>query len=346
MDSNHDLTSKRRITLFAHWDPDNKVDPYVIHYLGELSKISDISFYSDCDLPQEELDKISSLCRFRGAENHKAYDFGSYQKAHDLAKSSLEEYDELILTNDSCYGPFSPLNELFDRMDSDDFDYWGLTESLSADFGNIKHLQSYFIVMKKAVFQSAAFISFMEGVKVEADKKDVILKYEVGLSSLLQKEGFRRNALIHYDGRNISYDGSALSMVGNGELPLIKREMLAKNPCCVPRMLKRVSSITHSANRELMRLMIEHLNRFTKGDYGCAWNLFPLPGFTLLHKKFLQAKQRFKTNCHEFRLTVFGIRLVKCRFYPEKLPHQMILEQVLTSPEDKENHLCNPNEPF
>lgn len=38
----------------------------------------------------------------------------------------LTEYDELILANDSFYGPFEDIRKIFAEMESRDLDFWGL----------------------------------------------------------------------------------------------------------------------------------------------------------------------------------------------------------------------------
>ena len=328
------LSGRRRITLFAHWDPECIVDPYVVHYLEELRKISDIAFYSDCDLPQTELAKIESLCRVVGAGRHKAYDFGSYQKAYQKVESFLVNYDELILANDSCYGPFSPLEELFEKMESDEFDYWGLTEHASSSFGGSQHLQSYFVVMKKAVFQSDCFKSFIAGVKPEADKREVIIKYDVGLSKLLEAEGFKRGSLVAYDCGNVSYDGGALLLVKDGVFPFIKREMLTENPCCVARILRPIKKIAGSSNRDVVKLMLNHLNRFTNGSYGWGWSLLPTATFTIIHRSFFRIKTSYRDGQHRVRLMVFGIRLLWINLPTKRLSHEEIMQECLKLPSD------------
>jgi lipopolysaccharide biosynthesis protein len=48
----------KRIIIFAHFDKQNIIDPYVIDYLKELKKYSEIIFVSDGDLAKSEIYKI------------------------------------------------------------------------------------------------------------------------------------------------------------------------------------------------------------------------------------------------------------------------------------------------
>ncbi len=108
----------------------------------------------------------------------------------------LDEAEELILANDSCYAPIYPFEQMFDKMSETNSDFWGITQN---QFGimkvnnkyksaNISHLQSYFLVLKKEVFNSSCFINFMNGIQKEANKQDIIIKYEIGLTQELEKE--------------------------------------------------------------------------------------------------------------------------------------------------------------
>ena len=150
----------KRIAIFAHWDPDDQIDDYVIYYLNELKKVADILFVSDCHVHHDELKKIEPLVIKSIAKKHGEYDFGSYKRGFLAAKEILNDYDELIFANDSCYGPFYPFEDIWKEMDSKMCDYWGLFKHSDPKM-NAWHIQSYFIVFKKQVFSSDAFFEFM-----------------------------------------------------------------------------------------------------------------------------------------------------------------------------------------
>ena len=85
-------------------------------------------FLSDCDVDNKELEKIQKYCRFIKANKHGEYDFGSYKRGYILAKENniLEQADELIFANDSCYGPLYDLGKVFEKMETQDIDFWGM----------------------------------------------------------------------------------------------------------------------------------------------------------------------------------------------------------------------------
>lgn len=186
--------AKKYICSFAHFDCDNLIDDYVLHYLKGLKEISpEIVFSSDCNLAETEIQKLSGLTIHNIYQQHGEYDFGSHKRSLQFLKDVLKNCDYLILANDSCYGPLKPLPEIFEKMAQKNLDFWGMTtnkESYAA------HIQSYFLVFSKKVFLSEEFTNFYASIAQQKIKTDVVEKYEVGLTQLLTKSGFKGGAFI------------------------------------------------------------------------------------------------------------------------------------------------------
>ena len=201
------------IAIFAHYDKDNLIDDYVVYYLEQLKKIcKNIIFVSDCNLSREQISKIENIVTYSITQKHGEYDFGSYKRGFKLAKQKnlLEQADNLILCNDSCYGPFYPFEEIFKTMDSKNCDFWGITQNINrinkTDYpcneANNQHIQSYFMVLKKQVFKSLIFEDFIEAIVAQPDKKTIIVKYEIGLTAQLCQAGFKFDTIFY---NNIIY---------------------------------------------------------------------------------------------------------------------------------------------
>lgn len=188
----------KRLCIFAHWDRDNIIDDYVIYYLKALKEVCEtIIFVSDCNLKASETDKLDNIADFVMAQKHGEYDFGSYKRGFLLAKENGLQFDELLLVNDSCYGPFYPLKPVFDKMDKKKCDFWGMTQNSygikmtpkGVDFCDKPHVQSYFILLRQPTF--VTFEDFIQTVKPEKIKEDVVINYEIGLTNLLRNKGFK-----------------------------------------------------------------------------------------------------------------------------------------------------------
>lgn len=197
-----------RLCVFAHWDRDNIIDDYVIYYLNALKEVCrQIIFVSDCDLEESETEKLNGIADFILAKKHEEYDFGSYKRGFLLAKEKGLEFDELVFVNDSCYGPFYSLVPIFEKMAKKKCDFWGLTQNrFGIKYQNDiqvatkdAHLQSYFLVFSKNVFDSEAFLEFISSVKQENSKELVVINYEIKLTKQFSKRnyGYRHNSFIN-----------------------------------------------------------------------------------------------------------------------------------------------------
>jgi glycosyltransferase involved in cell wall biosynthesis len=192
---NLNLGKTKRIAVLASFCSNGKIPDYVVYYLKGLQKVVDgIIFIADNPVFTKEIKKIESLVCYCSFERHEEYDFGSYKRGYIFAKENgvLNEIDELIFCNDSCYGPVIPFTEMFNIMSKENSDFWGITESKV--FAH--HIQSYFITFSKRVFLETSFEKFMLNIKKQDNVKDVILNYEVKLTEFFTKQGFSASAFI------------------------------------------------------------------------------------------------------------------------------------------------------
>ena len=304
------MTSKiKRLALFAHWDPDNIIDETVTSYLGQLAEVADIVFFSDCNLSPGEIKKVVPYTILRGAENHGEYDFGSYKRAFRLGEITLANYDEIILANDSCYFVGEDFNSIFSIMQRTPCDYWGLFEYKTSPESHW-HLQSFFLVLKGNVFHHSAFKQFISGISKLRSKKDIIEKYEIGLSTLLAKNGFRRGSLIQKTTQNHAYNSNAFEVLRSHGVPIIKRDLLANNPLLIPDIQKHFINAKITPKNKI--LILEHLNRFTKGSFYYYWNLRCVASH-FIHRKFIRWKPEVSTDYLLIKIKILGLSLLRIK---------------------------------
>lgn len=188
------LKDMHRVAIFASYSGNGEIADYVVYYLRELKKVCDaIIFIADNPIFPGEIEKIKDLVIFAKFKRHCEYDFGSYKRGYNYAKKIgvLDKCDEIVICNDSCYGPVYPFEEVFGKMDKQkDVDFWGLVANDDIKF----HLQSYFLVFKKQVFNSKPFDKFINSVKKEKSFWDIVLKYEIEMTDFLKKNNFKVSA--------------------------------------------------------------------------------------------------------------------------------------------------------
>ena len=103
----------------------------------------------------------------------------------------LNETEELVLCNDSCFGPVFPFSEMFAKMTENSADFWGLS-----NYDVHYHIQSFFLILNKRAFKSSAFHNFITSVQKENGFWNVVLKYEIGLSDVLLQAGFHSASVL------------------------------------------------------------------------------------------------------------------------------------------------------
>ena len=190
----------KKLCVFAHYDKDNIIDDYVVYYLNELSNIVvDIVFVSVSKLSKKEIKKINGLCLKIICRENIGYDFLSYRVG--LESVNFIEYEQIIICNDSVYGPIRPLKNFFKKMNRVNCDFWGITESYEISY----HLQSYFLVFNSKLIKSAQFKSFWKSTIPLNNKNYIIDKYEIGLTKFLIINKFIPSAFIKINFIDIIY---------------------------------------------------------------------------------------------------------------------------------------------
>ncbi len=217
-----------RLVIFAGYCPDGKIKDSQLYYLNGLKNVADnIIFVCDCQILPQEIEKIKDIVQVCIFKHHGGYDFGSYKLGYKYAldKGLLNNVDELIFCNDSCYGPVFPFEKCFDSMKDTKCDFWGVVTNCNPKKRQPEHLQSFFIVIKSNVFNSDAFSRFMCRIKPQRKVKNVIKKYEIPFTNYLKKYGFSYAVFVpdeKFPYGNINKTFYPLTLIRDFEVPLVK----------------------------------------------------------------------------------------------------------------------------
>jgi len=247
------LSDPKRLAVFAAYSESETIPDYVIIYLKELKKFAKtIIFVTDNDLSEYEKDKIRDLTSTIICGRHEEYDFGSYKRGYHYAKQEnlLRNHDELILCNDSCFGPISGFEKLFDTMSNEKCEFWGVTDSSNFSY----HLQSYFICLSADAFRHAAFANFLDRVRKQKTVQDVIRQYELKLTELLISQGFKPGVFIKETPETggvpsrspLSIEHFPRFLVEHGS-PLVKMKAIRKPACNLDGIYETLQLVSQKA---------------------------------------------------------------------------------------------------
>ena len=236
----------KRVAIFAYWDREGIIEDYVLYYLQKIKLIADcIIFSADCQIQQNELSKIDTIVTHIINGRHGEYDFGSYKRGFLYAKENglLNDADELIFSNDSCFGPFYDFDNYFNKIDRTKCDFWGMNYNKQFQ----KHIGSFFLVFSKKVFESESFILFINGIKKQERKEDVVLAYETTITQYLYQNGFKYDYYYPYPSSFRIYN-TIFKEIESRKYPFLKKSMLVNQFSFIVNWA--VNNMKHQINSE------------------------------------------------------------------------------------------------
>ncbi len=188
--------SRANICIFAHYNKDSRIADYVFHHIESISKLGYlIIFVSSSNVQKKEIDKLKNIASTLIVRKNIGYDFGSWIEGYKYVSQNTQ-VQELILTNDSIYGPFYELHNIFQKMKSRNADFWGMTDSYEISY----HIQSYFLWIGPNILRSDVWSEWIQSFVFYPSflKGAIIQKYEIGLSKLLRSHGFTFDSYISF----------------------------------------------------------------------------------------------------------------------------------------------------
>ena len=180
------MSAKKRLFLFAAYDPDGIVDDALIYYVSALAQYGDVILCMDNDCKNTEIKKLKPYTVAIQSKRHGEYDFGSYKRAFQYAYDNdlLKNYDFIYLVNDSVFGPMFNPHKLINQMEHVSTDAVGIIESRHKTH---KFMESWFVQLNKKIFMSKWFYEFISSVQKEKAKSAITVKYEHGLTNIIQQ---------------------------------------------------------------------------------------------------------------------------------------------------------------
>lgn len=224
--------------LFAHYDPVPTIAPQTQHLLRQIVECGyrvhvALSGHDDAllDVAKRMFPGLPITFHLRP---NAGLDFGAWQDL--IAKGVTEGATEILLANDSVFGPLTPLPPLVRRMRARNTDVWGMVASRAV----VDHIQSWFIAFSAESFAHPAVRRIFEQPFADMTKEEIVLHGELGLGLALKAAGLRVQAAwepkrglakllatnpMHTDWR---------AVLKSGRVPFIKTELLRDNPSGMP----------------------------------------------------------------------------------------------------------------
>lgn len=192
----------KRYAVYVFYDKNGKADRYCDVFLNGLKKEVDfLQVVVNGDIDKDSYNRLGAIADDILVRPNEGYDVTAYKTG--ILKpgfDKLVEYDEVIICNDTLYGPLYPLSEMFEKMNSTDVDFWGLTNFHGVGFdpfGTVeygylpRHIQSFFMVFRKSIVESSKFQNFWSEFPVVNGYEQAIGLFEASFTKRFEDYGFK-----------------------------------------------------------------------------------------------------------------------------------------------------------
>ena len=232
-------TDCRRLVVYTIFDKDGVVDRYILYFLKALSAWADrtvvvingsVNKAGNTALREIGCEVVTRANSGFDAWGVKAgFEYVGYEK--------LQEYDEVIVANNTLFGPVSDLKEMFEAMAQRKVDFWGIASHAGfADFdpfgcnpyGYIpEHIQSFFYGIRKNMLSSAAFKRFWKELPELPDYNAAVGLYETVMTKYFTDAGFTWSCFMdrkdYYDMTDNPLIAMPMESIRDWKCPVFKR---------------------------------------------------------------------------------------------------------------------------
>lgn len=230
----------KRAGIFLFYDPEGKVDDYILGCLGSLQQHMDyLLVVSNSPLDETNRKRLESVSSEVMERKNVGYDVGAYRDGlRHLGWDHMGDYDELVLFNYTFFAPIHPWAGLFERTDKWDTDFWGITEHdevrphpFLPKLVMPRHIQSHWIAVRSSLSTTKDWRTYWEDMPPIESYNDSIQWHESRFTGYFNALGYRHEVAYNvddYPSANPVFDNASL-LLQDG-CPILKRRNLFHNP--------------------------------------------------------------------------------------------------------------------
>lgn len=274
-----DQSRPKRIAIYVIFDKDGILDGFRKYYLEKLREVTDcIVAVVNGTLTPESRDELEKLTDdFFVRENTGLLAYGWIEGIRHIGWETLAEYDELLMLNDSFFGPFYPLSELMDAAEKSDADFYGamknFEEKNTVDLaghgfkhGYLRGSICYFYIIKSRLLHSAEFQSYWGNVPAISNDWDTYFFNEFDFYDYVRDAGFKIDAYQGDDLKGYCYDSLSQCMyklVKDERIPFARVRPFGSD------MLSQALQIGYGKDP---RKTLEYIDKCTDYDTNLIWD--------------------------------------------------------------------------
>lgn len=230
----------KRAGVYHFFDKDGIVDRYVPYFIQELHKVVDyIVVVVNGKLTAEGRKVLAGCADDLFVRENSGSDGWAYKEAIEyIGWDELRRFDELVIANATLFGPVYPFREVFNRMDTDPCDFWGMYTGygnkelknwggVTLPNGRPDSILSNFLVFKRGVLHSHEFYQFWNRIPEIKSYFECCVYLEFRLTEELGEAGFVWAAAdagqLRYAYQNPTVNG-ALYAISKLKIPILRKK--------------------------------------------------------------------------------------------------------------------------
>ena len=264
----------KRLCVYFIYDKDGIIDDYIIYQLEDMKKnVSFLHCVINGKLTKEGIIKLKAVADEVFERENKGNDIGAYKAAIEyIGWNRISEYDELILMNNTCFGPVYPFKEAFEWAIKQDVDLWGLTWDTKSDWlGTNKylhynkkkyHYQSYFLAFRKPLMGGKFLEKFFEEIPNDTNYIMSGSVYEYAFPGYFEEQGYK--CAVYCDEKeNLNYPllHDPVQLLKKYRMPLFKKRSF----------FHHYTDVINNAGGQATYELIDYIENETDYDMSLVW---------------------------------------------------------------------------
>ena len=271
--------SPKRIALYVIYDQDGILDGFRAYFLKELRKVTDyICAVVSGTLTDESDRQLRGLADEVYYRDNKGLLAGAwFDGIQHIGWEKLYAYDELLMLNDSFFGPFYPLKDLFDAMEESDADFYGAMKNYEEKsyheiagrklkHGFFRGSICYFYIIKRRLLHSKEFRKYWSHLPEIKEDWDTYFYAEISFYDYVLDHGFRADAYQSDKLKGYFFDNLTHNMerlIRDDQIPFARIRPFCTN------MQDQSLSIGYASDP---RRALDYIDKHTEYDVNLIWD--------------------------------------------------------------------------
>lgn len=284
-----------RTCIFSIYSYNSQIEEWRYEIIKGIKKVANqLIIVINGNIESNDSKKLSVYADEILVRANLGFDAGAYKDIINSPRFQMElkNIDELVLMNDTFWGPIYPFENMFERMAQERVDFWGITKSAAGKLGNVsydQHIQGYFIVIRKSILMDCSFIEYWRQIKYPLDYLEAIQVFEIEFTRKMAELGYAYTSYMDVNGAGqlLRYNSNIYldffdELIVEYNCPVLKRKALSlKN---YNRFYKLLSFIDNNLNYKA-NLIKDYVNRLDDQGLIRPFSYRKIRDFSLSHKK-------------------------------------------------------------